>query len=365
MHVLIAPDSFGPELTAVEAGAVIAEGWTLGAPHDEVEVVPMSSGGVGFVDALHGAIGGELLLVSVTGSAGEMVPATILRVGSSAYVEAAQVCGLDLASAAPGSAQIWRATSYGVGQLIAASIDAGSSGVVVALGSVGTNDGGAGLLAALGAMPTGVLAGGPTALVGLTTVDLSPAVERTRHLDLIAATDVDNPLLGLRGTTNLFAVGRGAAAADLPAIDAALAAFAALVDADLANTPGAGAGGGTGYALAALGAARRPVLDLVIELVDLPARARQADLVVTATRRFDGSSLRGAVVAGVARTAGPTGRPCVVLADVVEVGRREMNAYGVESAYAVRDHAAGGRPGGRDDLRALASRVARSWSPAR
>ncbi|MGZ4499985.1 MAG: glycerate kinase, partial [Nocardioidaceae bacterium] len=152
MRVLIAPDKFAGTLTAVEAAQAIAAGWHRQAPADELELVPMADGGPGFVDVLHASLGGELLAVTVTGPYGAPVPATVLRCGSTAYVECAQACGLHLTPVADRDPE--RATTYGVGELLLAAVAAGATELVVGLGGSGTNDAGAGMLAALGATGT-------------------------------------------------------------------------------------------------------------------------------------------------------------------------------------------------------------------
>src|SRR5262245_6331740 len=96
MRVLIAPDSFGGTLTAVAAAEAIAEGWQRRSPDDELVLMPMSDGGPGFVDVLHAALGGEILSVTVIDHYGDETPAAVLMVEDTAYVEAAQACGLHL-----------------------------------------------------------------------------------------------------------------------------------------------------------------------------------------------------------------------------------------------------------------------------
>ena len=92
MRVLVAPDKFAGTLTAVEAAEAIAEGWRRRSPGDELDLAPMSDGGPGFVDVLHAATGGDLVVVTVTGPLGEATPATLLLDGPTAYVESAQAC---------------------------------------------------------------------------------------------------------------------------------------------------------------------------------------------------------------------------------------------------------------------------------
>jgi glycerate kinase len=360
MRVLVAPDKFAGTLTAVEAATAIAEGWRRRAPDDELDLAPMADGGQGFVDVLQAALGGELLVVTVEAVHGEQVPATILRVDDTAYVESSQSCGLHLLTDGGGDF----ATTLGVGELVLAAIDSGAKRIVVGLGGAGTNDGGAGLLAQLGATSDGILDCGAVLLDGITSVDLAPARARLEGIELVAATDVDSPLTGLFGTTKTYGAERGIPEDRIAMADGWLEQFAAATDRRMALEKGAGAGGGLGYALLCLGARRVPGIAMVSTAVRLPERARDADLVVTGEGAFDFSSRSGKVPYGVAEVAAEALRPCVALAGQVLVGSREMRALGVESAYSLVDLVGEERafadPAG--SLAALAERVARTWS---
>ncbi|MDO7869257.1 glycerate kinase family protein [Nocardioides jiangxiensis] len=359
MRILIAPDKYAGTLTSGQAAAAIAAGWLRTAPADELDLAPLSDGGPGFVETMHEALGGCLEAVTVRGPLGEPAPAALLVVGSVAYVESAQACGLALT----GREGPRRATTHGVGELLLAAIDAGATEVVVGLGGSGTTDGGAGLLAALGATADRPLDAGPDGLAGVTEVDLTAARAAVAGISLVAASDVDNPLTGLFGAAKVFGPQKGLADADLPAVDGALQDLAAATDRKAAAGKGAGAAGGLGFALALLGAVRRPGFEVVAEATGLAGRAAVADLVVTGEGAFDFTSRGGKVPAGVAALAGEHARPCVVLAGRVEVGSREMRALGVESAYAMVD-----RAGSRalDEpaavLEELAAHVATQWS---
>ncbi len=360
MRVLIAPDKFAGTLTAVEAADAIADGWSRRAPDDELDLAPMSDGGPGFVDVLHAAFGGELSAVTVTGPHHERVPATVLTLGSRAWVESAQACGLALTERRDAES----ATTWGVGELLRCAIDAGATDVVVGLGGSGTNDGGAGLLGALGATADRPLDAGASALEGVTEVDLSAARLAVRGVRLAAATDVDSPLTGLFGATKVYGPQKGVTEERLPAVDGLLEAFAAVTDRRTSLEKGAGAAGGLGFALFLLGASHRPGLDVVADAVDLLGRARAADLVLTGEGAFDFSSRSGKVPYGVASVAAQALRPCVALAGQVLVGSREMRALGIESAYSLVDLVGEERafadPAG--SLSRLAERVARTWS---
>jgi glycerate kinase len=355
MRILVAPDKFAGTLTAVEAADAIAEGWRRRAPQDELDLAPMADGGPGFVDVLHAALGGELLAVTVRGPHGVPTPATLLLHDGTAYVEAAQACGLALT----GREGAETATTYGVGELLLAAVDAGARRIVVGLGGSGTNDGGAGLLAALGATADRPLDEGVAGLAGITQVQL-PSI----GVPLVVASDVDNPLTGLFGATKVFGPQKGVAEERLPVLDGWLEEFAATTDRRMALEKGAGAAGGLGFALLLLGATREPGLGVVAGAVRLAERARAADLVLTGEGAFDFSSRSGKVPYGVAEIAAEALRPCVALAGQVLVGSREMRALGVESAYSlvelVGEERAFGDPAGA--LAELAERVARTWS---
>jgi glycerate kinase len=362
MRVLIAPDKFAGTLTAVEAAAAIEVGWRRRDPDAEVYLAPMADGGPGFLDVLSSVVDGSLLSVTVRGPLGEPVPATVLIAGETAYVESAQACGLHLVPA--GQRRPEEASTYGVGELVVAAVDGGARRIVLGLGGSGTNDAGAGLLAALGATPADRLERGAAGLKDLTEVDLGAARTRLEGVRLVAASDVDNPLLGLRGATNVFGGQKGIAEDRRPEVDGWLARFAELAGPTIANARGAGAAGGLGYSLLLLGAELVSGIDLVAGLTHLRAAAAKVDLVLTGEGAFDFQSRDGKVISGVAKVANDAMRPCVVLAGKVMLGAREMRTMGVESAYALVDlvgeERAFGDPAGA--LADLAERVARTWA---
>jgi glycerate kinase len=253
-----------------------------------------------------------------------------------------------------------------VGELVRVAIEAGATTVHVGLGGSGTNDGGAGLLAALGATsePPGVLEQGATGLAELTAVDLAVPRDRVAGIRLVAASDVDNPLLGLVGATKTYGPQKGIPEDRLLAVDGLLERLAEATDRRTALAKGAGAAGGLGFALLLLGAERTPGVEVVAGAVGLRERARRADLVVTGEGAFDFSSRSGKVPYGVAAVAAQALQPCIALAGQVLVGSREMRALGVESAYSVVDlvgeAASFADPAG--SLARLAERTARTWS---
>ncbi len=368
MRVLVAPDQFAGSLSAGQAARAIAEGWSARSPSDTLTVVPVSDGGCGFVDVMHEALVGQLLAVTLRGPLTGTTPGAVLLDGSTAYVESAQAVGSHLVAHADRDPEA--ATSYGVGELVAAAVDAGAQRVVVGVADGVTNDGGTGLLAALGATADVDLDRGPAALQGITRVDLGPARARLDGIELVMATDDTVPLLGLFGTTKAAGSGRGVGADRVAAMDLLLDAWVVASTGHTpaqrrpADAPSAGAAGGVGFGLLVLGATRESGLAAVAQASGLAARASASDLVVTGEAAYDFSSRAGSVVYGVAQIAQTALRPCVVLAERVLVGAREMRVMGVDSAYAVADLPGGPGVGGDPTagLRELARRVARTWS---
>jgi glycerate kinase len=366
MRVVVAPDKFGGTLTAAEAAKAFAAGWHEVAPGDELLLMPLSDGGPGLTAALAAALpGSRTVPVEASGPTGVVRSRGVLVAGDTAYLESATACGLDELRAEVGD--VGTATTYGVGQLlgVAARVD-GVRTVVVGLGGSGTNDGGAGLWAALGAEPAEQLRGG-----GLGLRDLA-GLRRPADLGvrLVAATDVDNPLLGLHGATAVYGPQKGADTAAVMALDAALERWADAVEplvgqAGLRDRPGAGAAGGLGFGLFALGAERESGADLVMDAVGLSEAIEGADLVVTGEGSFDATSLRGKVAAGVAKRAQAGGLPCVVAAGQAHVGSRDHAAAGFDEVWSVADQLGSveaALQAGADGVRALGAAVARSWS---
>ena len=340
MKVLVAPDRYGAELAAAEAAEAVALGWSRSAPYDELDLLPLSDGGPGFIDVLGASFrdGTETGVVTVRGPLGDPVPARVLTRGGTAYVEAAEAVGLHLV--APADRDPLLATSYGVGELLLAAAATGAGRLVVGVGGTATTDGGRGLMAAI--------EGHRDDLAGL---------------ELVAATATDAPLMGHSGAAHGFAAAKGADRAARDRLEEQLRSWATETDGGLAVRPGAGAGGGIGFGLLLLGAQRVNGTALVAELTGLDERVRAADLAVTALEVFDWESLRGRVVVGVTRAAQHAGRPTVVLAERVEVGRRELSSVGVDAAYAAVDTPLGDDPlSSADRLSVLAARVARTWS---
>ncbi|HEX8518876.1 MAG TPA: glycerate kinase, partial [Pseudonocardia sp.] len=243
MHIVVAPDKFKGSLTAREVaervaagiGAAVAE---MGVPPVEVVRVPVADGGDGTVDAALAA-GYERVPVRAEGPTGEPVDTAFAVRDGTAVVEMADVSGLRLLP--PDRLAPLTASSYGTGEVIAAALDRGCRTVVLGIGGSASTDGGAGMVQALGGRLLDAagaeLPRGGAALADLDRVDLTGLHPRLAEVEVVVASDVDNPLLGPTGAAAVYGPQKGASPQDVALLDAALAHWADVLDAALRDHP--------------------------------------------------------------------------------------------------------------------------------
>jgi glycerate kinase len=344
-RIIVAPDSFKESLKASEAAAMMASGIRRVLPEAEVVEVPLSDGGEGLTECLVSARGGRVVQREVTGPLGEKITAEfgILDDGVTGVVETAAAAGLALVPRERRNPMI--TTTYGMGELMRAALDAGCKRIIVGLGGSATNDGGAGMAQALGfrllndrKRDIGPGGGG---LMELAAIDGTQADPRLAHTEILGAYDVDNPLYGPEGAAYTYSRQKGATAEMVELLDRALLNLAQVVKRDLKleidRMPGVGAAGGLGAGLAAFaGAKLRPGLELVFDMIDFYATLQAgADLIITGEGEINLQSLRGKVPVGVARQAKKFG--CPVLAVVGSIGTRTDAIYqaGIDAIMSV------------------------------
>lgn len=340
LTVLVAPDSFGGALDSVEVAAAIAAGWLRVRPDDDVARRPMADGGEGTLAAVADALGdaAERRQTATTDALGRPIEAEwlLLDKGRGAFVEMAAASGLARLTReerTPDSART--ASTRGTGDLVRAALDAGVRRITVGLGGSATTDGGSGLLRALGARlmnETGEeIPDGGAALAGLTRIEAGGLDPRLDETEIVIASDVANPLCGPRGAAATYGPQKGADAAAVEELDAALATWGRAIEAAtgrlVADLPGSGAAGGTAAGL--LGFTRtvvRPGVEVVAELVGLAEALESADLVITAEGRADEQTLHGKTAMGVATLARPRGTPVVLLCGALGKGAEALEA---------------------------------------
>lgn len=337
-RVLLAPDKFKGTLSAEEVAQALAAGVRRVRPDAVVDCLPVADGGDGTIDAAV-ASGFARIPVTVTGPTGEPVSSAYARRGTTAVVEMAEACGL---GRLPRGLAPMTAGSRGVGEVIAAALDAGCRELVVGIGGSASTDGGAGLLAALGAAFGPVLGDGGAALADVESLDLGGLHPALTDARIVVACDVDNPLTGPEGAAAVYAPQKGATPDEVAVLDANLQHWADVVGratgADWRDRPGTGAAGGVGFALVAvLGAELRPGIDLMLDLLGFEGRLDGVDLVVTGEGSLDHQSLRGKAPVGVATAAGRAGVPVVAVCGRSLLAEGDLEAAGIGRAYALLD----------------------------
>ena len=242
-----------------------------------------------------------------------------------------------------------RATTYGVGQLIRAALDAGYANIIVGLGGSATNDGGAGMAAALGVRFRDAggndLEPGAAALSQLRSIDLSRAHPGLANAAITGATDVTNPLCGEAGASAIFGPQKGATPTMVAELDDCLANLARVIHQDLglavADLPGAGAAGGLGAGLIAFAnATLRSGIDLVCDALDFDRRAAAADLVITGEGRADRSTAFDKTPVGIARRSAAFGVPTLLLAGSLGPGYDLLYEHGIAAIAPIAEEPA-------------------------
>lgn len=332
MRILIAPQEFKGSLTAIEAAQAIAAGVSARLPEAAIELLPLADGGPGTIDVLLSAQGGKLQWRRVLDPLLRPVSARWLRLpDGTAVIECAQASGLWRLR--EGERDARTASSYGTGQLVMDAIAAGCSRLIIGLGGSATNDGGAGLAQALGyhlfdtngdELPPGGAALAHLSRIQRPARPLPPA-------NVIGATDVTNVLTGPTGASRVYGPQKGANAAAVSELDAALEHFAAIVKRDLGpqlrGLARAGAAGGLGAGLVAfLGAELTAGAALVADAVGLAGKIANADLVITGEGSLDLQTLAGKTPLYVAEVARAAGKPVACLAGVLGPGHEGVSS---------------------------------------
>jgi glycerate 2-kinase len=329
VRILIAPDKFKGALNAREIAENIATGLLDIFPDAQIELVPMADGGEGTAEAICDARGCSWLKCKAHDPLGREIEARYGWIDRErlAVMEMSETAGMRRLSDI--ERDPIRATTFGVGEMILDATKCGASKIIIGLGGSATNDGGFGMARALGYRffsDARELTGAVSDLQSLTKIEapvvagVSPANSNMQparlllQLNIIAAVDVKNALLGENGATRVFGPQKGASKADLDSLERALTKLVDVVATefglDFRNQAGTGAAGGLGFGLLNFcGATILPGFEVVAEAVGLESKMKEADLVITGEGSLDRQTLEGKTPAGVARLARKLRKP--------------------------------------------------------
>lgn len=335
---VLAPDSFKESMTAEQACQAMQRGIRKVCPDAVCISVPMADGGEGTVDALIAAQGGQKIECEVTGLfASQKIPTYfgVVDKGKTAIIEMAKANGIHLLE--PAQRNPLLTTTWGTGEMIKAALDLGVSKMIIGLGGSVTNDGGAGMAQALGIQFLDVagcdIAVGGGQLDRIQKIDLSGWDARLKQVEILIASDVNNPLCGADGASAVFGPQKGATPEMVKLLDHHLNHFADVVEAELniskRNSAGAGAAGGLGFGLMAFAhAAIQSGVELVIEEAHLAEKIAQADYVLTGEGKIDFQTKFGKTPFGVAQVAKRLNKPVMAFAGGVGDGIEELYDLG-------------------------------------
>ena len=326
-RVVIAPDSFKGSLSAVEVGEALGEGIRSVLPDCRVEVVPIADGGEGSAEIITHAMGGKMVSAEAHDPLGRTITAHYgILPNKVAVIDVASAAGLTLLS--EGEKDPLRASSCGVGEVIADALSNGCTGLILGLGGSATNDCGVGILSALGyrfldshgeeVFPSG------GNLYLIEHIDPTHALPQLRHTPITLAVDVRAPFCGEGGAARVFAPQKGATPSVVERLDEGMAHFAGVVErhcgVDICNLAGAGAAGGIGGTLhALLGATIRSGAEVVLESVSFEERIAGCNLVVTGEGCIDHQTLLGKAPSEVLGRAAGCGVRCVAVGGSVRL----------------------------------------------
>jgi glycerate kinase len=158
-----------------------------------------------------------------------------------------------------------------------------------------------------------------------------------RGVEIIAACDVGNPLLGPDGAAPVFGPQKGATPKQVQALETGLRRLVERTHREaLSDLPGAGAAGGLGFALVALfDAALRPGIEIVMESTNLKQRLAGSDLCFTGEGKLDSQSLAGKTVIGVASLCRQAGVPCIAIAGAVDLEPEAAHQAGLTACFSI------------------------------
>ena len=351
------------------AAKAIDEGLRKVFPQAETVLVPVADGGDGTLEALVKTTSGQTFSSRVLGPLRNSVNARwgVMGDGKTAVIEMAQASGLVLVPFASRNPK--HTTTHGTGQLIKLALNRGYRRIIVGMGGSATNDGGAGMAWALGARfrdkEGQPLPPGGAALASLASIDLTRLHPALKDTEVIAASDVDNPLCGPTGTSAVYGPQKGANVKTVEELDKALERYASVIKAtlgqDVANRPGAGAAGGMGAGLMAFANGEvRSGIDIVCEVLDFDKHLKGADLVITGEGRLDASTAYNKAPVGVARRAAARGIPVIALAGSLGRGFESVYDHGISAAVCIVDRPMSMRESVAKTYELLASATERS-----
>jgi len=329
MKFIVAPDSFKGSLSALEAANAIANGILAIYPDAQIDKIPVADGGEGTVEALIYSTSGQFVELSALDPLGREIKTKygILGDSKTVAIEMSATSGITLLKNS--ELDPLKTTTYGTGQLIKHALDIGYRQFLIGIGGSATNDGGTGMAQGLGVKFINSdhyeikekMCGGLLDQVANIDIDsIHPAVKESTFK---IASDVNNPLLGVEGCTEVYAQQKGASLEALILLEKNMTNFVNIAEntfgASVRELSGAGAAGGFGAgAVLFLKAEIESGIDIVLKSCNFENRIKNANLIITGEGKIDNQTRYGKTITGVAHIAKNQNTPVIAFAGVID-----------------------------------------------
>lgn len=342
MKIVLAIDSYKGCASSSQLSAWVKEAILSVDAQSNVVACCIADGGEGMLEATMRALGGQKITCQVHGPLMEPMEAQygILNDGTTAVIEMAQAAGLPLVLASQRNPLV--TTTYGVGELLKDALKRGCRKCIIGIGGSATNDAALGMLQALGYRfldkEGHELGQGGQILEAFDRIDESAVMPELKACEIIVACDVDNVMIGPKGSAHVYAGQKGADTDMIERLDAGMVHFtqrlAVLGKDDVAMHPGSGAAGGMGGGLQAfLGATLKPGIEILLDEMRFDELIGDADWVISGEGRIDHQSLMGKVLCGVSKRCQKANVPLIALGGGVSDDLEEHE--GIDAIFSI------------------------------
>ena len=342
--ILLSPQEFKESLSGIEVAMAMKKGIRNVDKNVTIDLCPVADGGDGTLQTLVDITEGELIKQKVHNPLGKIIHAEWGKLGDNktAVIEMAKASGLALLN--ENEKDPMKTSTYGTGELFKSALDHGIKYFIIGIGGSATNDGGAGFASALGAklldsnkdvvIPSGETIG------KISHIDISGLDKRLQEVKVRVACDVNNPLCGKNGASNIFGPQKGANEETIKILDKSLRHWAKVIKdqltKDILNVPGSGAAGGLGAGLMAFADAELSSgADIVLDYLNYEKKLEGVDLVIVGEGQTDRSTKFNKSPVAVSLRAKKYNIPVIVISGSLGNGYNELENMGIDSFFSI------------------------------
>lgn len=347
MNVVVACDSFKGCMTSKEVADHVEKASKRVDEQMQIKKYVIGDGGEGTVDAFMETCHGVRVEVATTDAYGKKIKTyyTLIDEGSTAVIEVANIIGLSMCEREKRAP--FFGSSFGVGTVLLDAYHRGCKKIIIGLGGSATNDGGMGLLQALGTRfydrNHKYLSPQAMNLEKVHYIDFN-RLQKMEEVELIAACDVKNHLLGEEGATYVFGKQKGFFPNQIKKVDAGMENYRNHIQRylkiDINEYAGGGAAGGIGAVLIGiLNATMVSGIELLFRYSDIKEKIAEADLVITGEGQSDRQTMFGKVPVGVLNVAKEFQKPVICISGALGIGYQELYDLGFVGIFSIADRA--------------------------